>query len=287
LSASVGIAAGVAGAGLVQLALAPLYAANNYIGSYFFGSGMILGERDMYQEDWPKIKLRLDKGESFISIIEEQTINNTTAIMGNAKNIVMVVKEEWNRIVFDYLRTLPEGAKLLLGLLNVESGQTVEEYIEHFLHGHIHFGTTTKETEPVPEPIPTPDCPTGFRWSISAQQCVPEDIEEPSAPIDDPLIKDEPTPEIGTWPFPYNSSKDVAPQAIGVVLPTSDGQILFATRHVEGGKFVDVGFFPTFGAAMIVAVQAYPPEFFTQVTVPKTSPTGAPTQWIYFVKNAI
>ncbi len=109
-------AASVAGAGLVNLALAPLYAANQYIGSYFFGSGMILGERDMYQEDWPKIKKRLDEGELFLSILEEQTQRNTTAIMGNAQNIVIQISAEWNKIVFDYLKQMPAG---LLQLLNI------------------------------------------------------------------------------------------------------------------------------------------------------------------------
>ncbi len=110
------IAAGSAGSSLVNLAFAPLFAANQYIGSYFFGSGMILGERDMYQEDWPKIKARLDKGESFISILEEQTTRNTTAIMSNAKDIVIQVSSQWNKIVFDYLQAMPQSLLDLIGI---------------------------------------------------------------------------------------------------------------------------------------------------------------------------
>lgn len=101
------IVGGAIGGGLSIIVLAPLNAANNFIGSYYFGSGMILGERDMYQEDWPKIKARLDKGESFITIVEEYTIRNTTMVMSQAKQIVIQVKGEWFDIVRQYLSSIP------------------------------------------------------------------------------------------------------------------------------------------------------------------------------------
>ncbi len=172
--AVIGAAALAAGAGssLVNLAFAPLFAANQYIGSYFFGSGMILGERDMYQEDWPKIKARLDAGESFAAILEEQTIRNTTAIMANAKDIVLQVKTEWNQIVFDYLRTMPQAILDLLGIpapgSNIpDPGNCPEGFKWDSIQGRCR-------PIPVgPDPKPTPSCPPGFQWSQSAQQCVP------------------------------------------------------------------------------------------------------------------
>ncbi len=179
------LAAG-AGSSLVNLAFAPLFAANQYIGSYFFGSGMILGERDMYQEDWPKIKARLDAGESFAAILEEQTIRNTTAIMANAKDIVLQVKTEWNQIVFDYLRTMPQA---ILDLLGIPSpGTNIPDpgnCPEGFKWDSIQGRCRPIPTEPVVPPKPTPSCPPGFVWSPSAQQCVPRNIPEPtrSTPI--------------------------------------------------------------------------------------------------------
>ncbi len=107
MSLAAGVIAGTAGASLSNLVLAPLYAANQYIGSFYFGNGMILGERDMYQEDWPKIKLRLDKGESFLSILEEKTTKNTTAVMGNAKQIVIQMTPLWYQIVTSYIKAIP------------------------------------------------------------------------------------------------------------------------------------------------------------------------------------
>jgi len=108
MSLAAGVIAGTAGASLSNLVLAPLYAANQYIGSFYFGNGMILGERDMYQEDWPKIKLRLDKGESFLSILEEKTTKNTTAVMGNARQIVIQMTPLWYQIVTSYIKNIPK-----------------------------------------------------------------------------------------------------------------------------------------------------------------------------------
>ncbi len=102
-----GALAGAVGGGLAVTVLAPLTAANNFLGSYFFGSGMILGERQMYQDDWIKIKKRLDAGESFLTVLEEVMKPNTQAIMQMARDTVIAVSEEWNQIVLDYLKTIP------------------------------------------------------------------------------------------------------------------------------------------------------------------------------------
>ncbi len=115
-AAGVGGLAGAAGGSLALIAMAPLNAANNFIGSYYFGYGMIAGERDMYQEDWPKIKARLDKGEAFAAIWEEYVTRNTSGVMSNAGQIVIQVREEWNKIVFDYLQSLPIALQKALGV---------------------------------------------------------------------------------------------------------------------------------------------------------------------------
>ncbi len=110
MSAIVGGAAlgGVLGGGLAITVLAPLTAANNFIGSFFFGDGMIIGERKAYQNDWPKIKARLDKGESFLNILEGYTIENTTAVMQSAKMIIEEVKPIWFEMVRNYLTSIPQ-----------------------------------------------------------------------------------------------------------------------------------------------------------------------------------
>ncbi len=104
-----GLLGGAIGGGLAVTVLAPLTAANNFLGSYFFGSGMILGERQMYQDDWIKIKKRLDEGESFLVILEEVMKPNTQAVMQMARETVIAVSAEWNDIVLKYLQSIPQS----------------------------------------------------------------------------------------------------------------------------------------------------------------------------------
>ncbi len=104
-----GLFGGAIGGGLAVTVLAPLTAANNFLGSYFFGSGMILGERQMYQDDWIKIKKRLDAGESFLVILEEVMKPNTQAVMQMARQTVIAVSAEWNDIVLSYLQSIPQS----------------------------------------------------------------------------------------------------------------------------------------------------------------------------------
>ncbi len=87
-----GLAVG-AGVGLSSVALAPFNAANTFMGSAFFGYGMILGERYMYQEDWPKIQKRLVNGEKIENIIQEYTGTFTAVVMQEAKIIFDSVQQ--------------------------------------------------------------------------------------------------------------------------------------------------------------------------------------------------
>jgi len=90
--AAAGIGAGLglgaaAGGAVSQVALLPFNAANNFIGSGFFGYGMILGERYAYQNDWPKIQKRLESGEQIENIMGEYAGTFTAMIMEEAKII--------------------------------------------------------------------------------------------------------------------------------------------------------------------------------------------------------
>ncbi len=98
---------GAIGGGLAVTILGPLTAANNFIGSFFFGDGMIIGERLAYQNDWPKIQIRMAKGESFLKILEEYTRNNTAAVMQSARTIIEIVTPLWFDMVSQYLKSIP------------------------------------------------------------------------------------------------------------------------------------------------------------------------------------
>jgi len=103
LSAIAGGAAIGAGVGVSSVALAPFNAANTFLGSAFFGYGMILGERYMYQEDWPKIQQRLVNGEKIENIIQEYTGVFTATVMKEAKIIFDTVTREFISIMQEAL----------------------------------------------------------------------------------------------------------------------------------------------------------------------------------------
>ncbi len=84
--AALGLGAGIGGA-VSNVFLAPFNAANNFLGSAYFGYGMIIGERYAYQEDWPKIQKRLQEGAEITSIMHEYAGRFTAMVMGEAKII--------------------------------------------------------------------------------------------------------------------------------------------------------------------------------------------------------
>ncbi len=104
MSAIAGGAAIGAGVGVSSVALAPFNAANTFMGSAFFGYGMILGERYMYQSDWPKIQQRLENGEKIENIIQEYTGTFTAVVMKEAKIIFDTVTREFISIMSESLR---------------------------------------------------------------------------------------------------------------------------------------------------------------------------------------
>ncbi len=136
------------GSAIAMLVFAPLTAVNNYLGSYYFGSGMILGEREMYQERWPQIKKELDKGRSFIEVLEEVMKESTQGVMNSAERTLTQIKPEWERIVKNYLATIPEQIVAAL-----RTDITLEQLIALWTGG-------TVGQEP-PPPIEPPDEPPG------------------------------------------------------------------------------------------------------------------------------
>ncbi len=110
-----GLSAGAGGA-VVNLALISYSAANTFINSYYFGYGMILGERDMYQNDWPKIQDRLEKGETFLRILEEKMREKTAAIMSLAGDIQLTVDTNYSAIMLQ--RLLEKPGEAFIAILN-------------------------------------------------------------------------------------------------------------------------------------------------------------------------
>ncbi len=134
MSSIAGGAAIGAGVGISSVALMPFNAANTFLGSAFFGYGMILGERYMYQADWPKIQQRLENGEKIENIIQEYTGTFQAVVMKEAKIIFDSVTREMIDII--KASVIPEGSVL--------------SDLEHFIHGH-GSGHPTVTPQPSPE----------------------------------------------------------------------------------------------------------------------------------------
>ncbi len=86
IGAGLGVGAAAGGA-TSQIAMLPFNSANNFIGSAYFGYGMILGERYAYQNDWPKIQKRLEGGEQIENIMQEYAGTFTAMVMKEAQII--------------------------------------------------------------------------------------------------------------------------------------------------------------------------------------------------------
>ncbi len=94
--------AGVVGLGavggiLANIALTPLTAGASLLQSYWYGSGLILGERMMYTVHWEKIKGRLDKGEDFLQVLDKIMNDDITAIA----NLSFKAMDETGKLYLD------------------------------------------------------------------------------------------------------------------------------------------------------------------------------------------
>ncbi len=142
LLGGLGIGAGV---GISSVALAPFNAANTFMGSAFFGYGMILGERYMYQSDWPKIQARLENGEKIENIIQEYTGTFTAVVMKEAKIIFDTVTREFLAIMAQALQDAIGG-----------NAPLTEEQIRRRSRGG-GGGAPQPKVQPNPQYVPEPE----------------------------------------------------------------------------------------------------------------------------------
>jgi len=184
------VIAGASGGALANVALSPLGGGAGLLQSYWYGAGLILGERMMYTFHWEKIKTRLDKGEDFMRVLESEMTPNITAIANFSLDVMKKTGAVYMQGGIDFM------AQLIENMLKLLAGETITPpAIDPCPDGF--FRDANGICQPVAPPPPTPDCPSGFRWSASAQQCVPEDIPEPeSTPEPTPPPPVEPTGDI-------------------------------------------------------------------------------------------
>ncbi len=111
---------GAVGGILANIALTPLTAGASLLQSYWYGSGLILGERMMYTVHWEKIKGRLDKGEDFLQVLDKIMNDDITAIA----NLSFKAMDETGKLYLDKAGT--SIADLVERLLSAILGNPVE-----------------------------------------------------------------------------------------------------------------------------------------------------------------
>jgi len=134
---------GAVGGILANIALTPLTAGASLLQSYWYGSGLILGERMMYTVHWEQIKGRLDKGEDFLSVLDKIMNDDITAIA----NLSFKAMDVTGKLYID------------------KAGESLASLIEVALTAIVTpFPAVTVETEPAP---PGESTPTGISLTIS------------------------------------------------------------------------------------------------------------------------
>ncbi len=253
------VIAGASGGALANVALSPLGGGAGLLQSYWYGAGLILGERMMYTFHWEKIKTRLDKGEDFMSVLESEMTPNITAIANFSLEVMKKTGDIYMKGGIDFM------AKLIENLFKLLAGESIDEpppdpCPEGF----------TRDANGICQPdtgtdVPLVTCPPGFRWSVSAQQCVPEDIVEP-------VPEPEPEPEPVTTAFVvsiYNESNPVASQAIAR-LSANGSTYLLASRRVTGGNFIELSRDHTLVQGLIIMDQFWPPSNYKNIQIGTT-----------------
>ncbi len=128
-------ALGAVGGIVANIALTPLTSGAGLLQSYWYGAGLILGERMMYTVHWEQIKKRLDDGASFNSVLEEQMNDDITAIANLA------------------FKAMDDTATIFRTQASVSIGAFMEELIQAALDP-FYSGSRDPTGETPSEPIP-------------------------------------------------------------------------------------------------------------------------------------
>ncbi len=131
--------AGGAGGGIANVAMSPVSGGANMLQSYWYGAGLILGERDMYTFHWEKIKQRLENGEDYLSVLESEMNPAITAISAYSLQVMEKTVDLYKKAGVNFVFNL------------------IEDLLNPFFSGD-REGT---DNEPLPDsdPVPPPPVP--------------------------------------------------------------------------------------------------------------------------------
>ncbi len=178
---------GAVGGILANIALTPLTAGASLLQSYWYGSGLILGERMMYTVHWEKIKGRLDKGEDFLQVLDQIMNDDITAIA----NLSFKAMDETGKLYLDKAGTTLANFvdRLLTAIINPESsihddigvppppGETVEGLIS-FTVGELELMTLQQLTSIINNSHLYTETTVAFAKTVKGQKLLDEQTQQ-------------------------------------------------------------------------------------------------------------
>ncbi len=242
------VIAGASGGALANVALSPLGGGAGLLQSYWYGAGLILGERMMYTFHWEKMKTRLDTGEDFLQVLESEMNPAITAIANYSMQVMKKTGAIYMQGGIDFMAKLIENMLKLLAGETIEGQTTTGGLVDE---GVTVGGVTLPPVEVSPSPTPEPT-----------------------------LITDEPTPVNPDWPVgaspflpqPYNSANPVATQAIARIDSVGSGFII-RIALTRTGTYENLWFklndttYTSMVNAMAVAFTAWPDNLYKPILV--------------------
>ncbi len=174
---------GAVGGILANIALTPLTAGASLLQSYWYGSGLILGERMMYTVHWEQIKGRLDKGEDFLQVLDKIMNDDITAIA----NLSFKAMDETGKLYLDKagesIANLVE--KLLLAILGSPvtitteppPGEETSEGISHTV-GELELMTLQQLTSIINNANLYTETTVAFAKTVKAQKLLDEQSQQ-------------------------------------------------------------------------------------------------------------
>ncbi len=287
------VIAGASGGALANVALSPLGGGAGMLQSYWYGAGLILGERDMYTFHWEKIKKRLESGEDYLSVLEGEMTPAITAIANFSLQIMEKTSQIYLTAGVDMLAKLVENMLMLLAGEKVSDPSMCPEGFKWDSVMQVCRPTTVEQPAPEPEPTPTIPCPSGFRWSESAQQCVPEDIPEPEPVVIPPPVQGTLTKElqlanpqkygkgrIVLYTYNFTDDAGVARRKSTLKIESNVAVPESGLDYIEGGKWLVVSPDLTSLEATSLAQQSWPLDSYHQFR-----PNGPSTWPKYYLRN--
>ncbi len=115
------------GGGVANVVFAPLISATNFLSSYWYGAGLILGERQMYTSTWPEVKKRMDNGESFDNVIGSYIDSANATVAKQSKAIMDDLIQVFSKVTQNAINDIIQQLDVLDLIPEFGVGSTLQD----------------------------------------------------------------------------------------------------------------------------------------------------------------